>query len=290
LQIRSSDKISIAGFKYNEDVADIVRNAAWVIDAATGLGSDNYMPAESDGKWYAEMWDKYLLNNISDVDKSLKDIVLAGLDYIEGKYNNITQNKEVKPINMPSAGIVLVRWNEKELEYFILGDCQLWVRDSSGVRIIADYKLERFDKEALNAMQKYIDQGYTLERARESIKHMLVENRLKTNKIDGYWSLSFSREAVCNSLSDVVLFDNENKMIDFLLSSDGFYAITDKYKKMNEAEVFDYAHNQGLKALCDHIRQIEEGDPEAKKYVRFKKSDDASAVFLSFNESGAELY
>lgn len=290
MQIRSSDKISIAGFKYNEDISNIVSNAAWVIDAATGLGSVNYMPAESDGKWYAEMWDKYLLNNISDADKSLKDIVLAGLDYIEEKYKDITQNTEVKPINMPSAGIVLVRWNEKELECFILGDCQLWVRDSNGVRKIADYKLERFDKEALNAMQKYIDQGYTLEKARECIKHMLVENRLKTNKKDGYWSLSFSREAVCNSLNDVVLFDNENKMIDFLLSSDGFYAITDKYKKMNEAEVFDYAHNQGLKALCNYIRQIEEADPEAKKYVRFKKSDDASAVFLSFNESEPEEY
>jgi hypothetical protein len=78
----------------------------------------------------------------------------------------------------------------------------------------------------------------------------------------------------------VFLFDNKNKMIDFLLSSDGFYDITDKYKKMNEAEVFDYAYNQGLKALCDYIRQIEEADSEAKEYVRFKKSDDASAVLF----------
>ncbi len=286
MQIRSSDKISIAGFRYNEDISNITSNAAWVIDAATGLGSDRYMPSESDGKWYAEMWDKYLLNNISNLNKSLKDIILEGLDYITREYNNITQIKEIKAINMPSSGIVLVRWNEKELEYFILGDCQLWIRNSKGVRIIADYKLPKFDNEALNAMQKYIDQGYTLEKAREYINQILIENRLKTNKKDGYWSLSFSNEAVYNSLNDVILFNNESQIVDFLLSSDGFYAITDKYKKMNEAMVFDYIQNKGLKAICNCIRQIEEEDSEAKEYVRFKKSDDASAVYLSFKGSG----
>ncbi len=286
MKIISSDKISIAGFRYNEDISNITSNAAWVIDAATGLGSNSYMPSESDGKWYAEMWDKYLLNNISNINKSIKDIILEGLDYIAREYNNITQIKEIKAINMPSSGIVLVRWNEKELEYFILGDCQLWIRNSKGVRIIADYKLPKFDNEALNAMQKYIDQGYSLEKARECIKHILVENRLKTNKKDGYWSLSFSNEAVYNSLNDVILFNNESQIVDFLLSSDGFYAITDKYKKMNEAMVFDYIQNKGLKAICNCIRQIEEEDSEAKKYVRFKKSDDASAVYLSFKGSG----
>jgi hypothetical protein len=285
LQVGNSDKISIAGLRYNEDKCNIIDNAAWVLDGATGLGNHRYMPSDSDAKWYSEMWDKYLAENISDRNKSLKDIILDGLEHIEKKYNEITQYKKIDDINKPSAGIVLVRWNERALEYFILGDCQLWIKDSKGVRVVADYRLPKLDKEALNAMQKYIDQGYSMIEARNLIQHVLVENRLKSNKKHGYWSLSFSREAVYNSLNDVITLNDENGLTDFLLSSDGFYALTDKYKKMNETEVFDYVNNNGLKAICNYIRQIEEEDSEAKKYVRFKKSDDASAVYLSFKGS-----
>lgn len=40
------------------------------------------------------------------------------------------------------------------------------------------------------------------------------------------------------------------------------------------------AREQGLKALGDKLRGIEDGDPEGRRYPRFKKSDDATAVLL----------
>jgi hypothetical protein len=40
------------------------------------------------------------------------------------------------------------------------------------------------------------------------------------------------------------------------------------------------AMNDGLAALAEELRAIEEADAQGRKFPRFKKSDDATAILL----------
>lgn len=66
-----------------------------------------------------------------------------------------------------------------------------------------------------------------------------------------------------------------------LLMSDGYYALVDKYSYYDEQSLFEAVLDKGLDAVYDELRAIEDADPEAHEYPRFKKSDDATAVLFT---------
>lgn len=68
--------------EYNEDIARICKNGAWVLDGATGLNNKNLISLESDARWYVSWWNEYLYKNINK-DESLKNIVLEGIESIK---------------------------------------------------------------------------------------------------------------------------------------------------------------------------------------------------------------
>ena len=275
--------ISEAGGNYNEDIAHVVSNAAWVLDGATGLSQENHMPGDSDAKWYVEAWDTYLTDAVTISDNSLEEIVLAGIAKVNDEYRQILGGKAIEEIDVPSSGIALIRWGKEELEYFILGDCQLWIMKNESVEKIADYKLPLLDDEVSKRMNTYIKQGIAASEARNKIKQLLIENRLLKNKKNGYWILSLDQEAVAHAISGKLSFNHDDQRAEILLLSDGYYAIVDKYKALTEKEVFDKIEAKGLESVYHLIRQIEEKDPNQSRFARFKKSDDASAIFISFN-------
>jgi len=65
-----------------------------------------------------------------------------------------------------------------------------------------------------------------------------------------------------------------------LLMSDGFSAISDAYRHVGDSELIELVEKEGLEHVYDIIRDIENKDAGCMKFPRFKKSDDASAVFF----------
>lgn len=277
-----SEKASLAGIKYNEDIAHVTDNAAWVMDGATGLGKGKLVSDESDAKWFVEVWNNFLINNINRTDKTIKELMLNGISYVHEKYLSKVGSKEVGDIDTPSASVVIVRWNEKELEYFALADCQIWIKEGDNIAVIEDERLPEFDDKVIKVMAGYINKGYSLAEAREAVQNLLIGNRLKKNTENGYWTLSFDLKALNYAQEGKMLINNNNHPLELLLCSDGFHCIVDKYKAMSQKEVFNYICKYSLDKLCNYIREIEADDLEGKKYPRFKKSDDASAVYLRF--------
>ena len=70
-----------------------------------------------------------------------------------------------------------------------------------------------------------------------------------------------------------------------LLCSDGFSALVNDYGRYTAASLLQAACSHGLQSLIDELRQRETSvDPEAVKYPRFKQSDDATALLLSWSD------
>jgi hypothetical protein len=65
-----------------------------------------------------------------------------------------------------------------------------------------------------------------------------------------------------------------------LLMTDGFSALTDRYKAYDACGLVRAALEKGLQELGRELRAIENGDAASARHPRFKKSDDATALLM----------
>jgi hypothetical protein len=274
------DSISMPGDKVNEDIVYVQDTYGWVLDGATGLDKMNLTGADSDAYWFVNEWNSYLKANILDKSRSIKEIIYQGVDYIGNRFNEAIGGKYPNKINLPSASIVVVRINNSKVEYFLLGDCTLIVQNDDGKStVIKQNLLDKLDSIAKNEMKKLIvDEGLSFTEARQRINSLLIKHRLLKNTQEGYWTLEFDKNAVEKSLCGYLDFVECRKA---LLMSDGFSAVFDNYKYVDENSIISIIEEKGLQQIYKTIRGIEDEDGDIRKFPRFKKGDDASAVIFS---------
>lgn len=272
------DSICDGSSMINEDIANINKHGAWILDGATGLNGKNLIDKDSDAKWYVKQWDEYVNKNFHRTDIDLKRIVKEGINVVKDKYYNRIKEKSVKSLDLPSSSIVLIRWIKDTLEYFILGDCTLIIKSNNKLNVIKDDSVTRLDNKVFRAMDEIMKkEGKTLSEAKKEVNNLIVSNRLLKNTNEGYWILGFDTEAVDRGLYGKIPFSSDTKL---LMASDGFSAITDRYNYIDMENLIHEAQNKGLDNLCRKLRQIEEEDSSGDKYPRFKKNDDASAIYI----------
>ena len=69
-----------------------------------------------------------------------------------------------------------------------------------------------------------------------------------------------------------------------LLFTDGLFIPSENpSEKHNFNKFVDLFHKGGLQEIRNHVRRLEQSDPDCKIYPRFKKHDDIAAIALDFN-------
>lgn len=285
--IKRINIVSYAGNKHNEDRAFIVHKdknenvcyAAWAIDGDTGFLKDKKTPI--DGKWLADKWERYLMKHILNFELTIHEVLLEGMMAIEEDYLDELGGEQLSEIEQPTIGIAIIRWHKDVLEYYVLGNCQLWIRDYKSIKAISDTKLVKFTRRISEKIHLLIKKGHSLEQAKELVEDLIIETRKKCNKKNGYWLLSFNRIAIYHGISGHIKYNEEYSFLEFLLSTNGFNTISDPYKIMDEKNVFNYIKRHSLEELCQSLRRVENRDPECRIYPRMQKNDDASAAYIS---------
>lgn len=262
--------------KYNEDIVGITPFGAWVLDGATGLNNKNNISRESDAKWYVQWWNKYLYNNISR-NESLRKIILDGIVAIKKEYYSKTEGISVEKIDTPSSSIAIIKYYEDKIEYFILGDCTLYLKDKR-TNIIKDDSVSKLDDIVYKKMNSLDNlKELSFEEIKSSVMDVIINNRLKKNSYGGYWILEFDQEAVNNSLHGYLSVESD---IQVMMASDGFSCACDKYKIFREDELIDIAEKSEIEHIYNSIKKIELEDFNTIKFPRFKVSDDSSCIYL----------
>lgn len=265
----------------NEDIAGRVDNCIWVIDGATGVG-DNHVDEISDARWYVSWWDKYLSEN-SNIDTSLNDIIRKGIYKVRNEYLSISKLRDIDKISSPSASIAVVRERNSELEFFVLGDCNIYI-DANLPLAIKDHRVDLHDNKVYKLMRK--NMLFNLQEVRRdeesfiSVYDLLRVNRSLKNTDDGYWILGFDENAVEQSINGRMKLSSGVK---FLLASDGFTCSIEKYGIFREGEVFSNILDEDLKNMVEKIRRFE-GSSACSTFPRFKTMDDLSCVYGEYRE------
>ena len=258
----------------NEDCVYLCDDFGFVMDGATGLLKENITNCVSDAKWYVEEFKNFLIKNLK-TKKNLKEIMKDGITYVSNTYNNIEGATSVK--SKPSSGIALFRKNENNIEYFILGDCQLIIKDKKDIITKLQLNdLPKLDNINIGRMVKIAkEKNINVIDARPLINDYLVETRLTQNTNNGYWILSDDINAVDHALHGTL---NLKDIKQIICLTDGFSQLYEVFKVFTYEELVNLINNKkiSLDNLYDTLFTLQENDSNCNRYPRFKIRDDAS--------------
>ena len=277
MKIINTQILCEAGDFANEDAAGINEYGAWLLDGATGLGGANLTGGNSDAQWYTKWWDSYLSLNMKN-DMPLSEIITKGIIKVKTDFNNALIGEPGSRLDYPSSSIAALKWHDDCIEYFSLGDSPMLIQGKGGLKEITDRKLSALDQKVYDAMNHLIaGKHISAWDTKKYVLPMIKEHRMLLNTEEGYWILGFDTEAVKKASQGII---NLIEPVKILMASDGFSALTDKYHMIEKENFISLVEKKGLPLLYENLRAMENKDKEGINYPRFKKSDDASAIYL----------
>ncbi|GAU79670.1 protein phosphatase 2C domain-containing protein [Fusibacter sp. 3D3] len=264
----------------NEDIHGKTEHAFWIIDGALPLSKAKFTKESSDVIWMVHWWHRYLSNHLEQFNKSIVTILEEGMVLLNTEFSQYADISNLSKLDRASATIAIVRINSGFVESYVLGDSEINIRTQEGkIKTIIDEKIEALDQEVIDMIFNNKERknciafnGYTDEELK-----VLRQNRMKMNSKEGYYILEHDIEGIKHGIySEIEL----SKIQDILMMSDGYSAIYSKYKKMTLTQLMDSCKSEGLEAVLNQIRSIEDNDVDFTAYKRLRVHDDATAIYI----------
>lgn len=253
----------------NEDSFLIAPNLYGVFDGATGLikyadvnGNTGGLIASKTAKTIFERnRGKPLINSIKETSAELMREMKDASINLEDKAGFF------------ATSVSVIRIKGGSIEY-------LQVADSPIVFIHKNGKLQVFeddhDLEAMQMRKSLSDQGVK-DPHDERLEKLLYKSRRNANVTYGFLN---GDDKVLNFTKQGFVLKENIKYI--LIFTDGMLVPQeDPNKPKNYEKIVQLFQKGGLVSVKNHVRQLENGDPDCVKYPRFKQHDDLTAVAIT---------
>ena len=258
----------------NEDGFGVTGAFAWVIDGATGLGDAPLLDAPSDAAWLTAALD-LALREAAERAEEVEDPVMLlaeAAQRVELRFRDERSRAPVERYEIPTAAVLLARFDGERVAMADLGDCALYVRTDGTIARYGGVKSGR-DLEQANARKLMAGgSGRTPE-----VVAFLREVRNRANTPRGY--PIFAPEASC--IARARRAEHVAASGEALLLTDGYEAAIDDYALYTPQTLLDAAR-VSIRGPLDAMRAVERDDPDCTRFPRFKPSDDATALHLAF--------
>jgi hypothetical protein len=271
------DQISLGGFrdKANEDRMGLAGRHAWVIDGATGLG-EPLVEAGSDAAWLAQQAHEALTRHAALMDPELLMSEVA--DELIARFEAQRLRDVEAPWELPCGALMLASATADGVALTWMGDCRAIIRTGGGPLLAFGATAMSEDAEA--SLVTRLGQGGDPAR-RYQHPQALAELRTArggTLAPGKAMILSPDRGFLRHLAHAHVVGDS----IDILLMTDGFAAAELRYGLFDgPATMLHAAERAGLAVMGRALRRFEhETDPDGTLKPRWKRSDDATAIWL----------
>ncbi len=273
------DVIREKGNNACEDAIGFSHAHICVIDGASGLSGINVTDGLSDPAWFAQRVNALLAEKIHDPSLTIQQMLTQICNICLNEYLGFTEiHKLETPPDSPSASLSLLRVCGQSLEYYGLGDCVSVIeyKDNTS-RVLHDDTISRFDNNVIKEMVRiHQESGISVLEARTRCNDLLIENRKKRNQPDGYWTLDIEGRGLAHATYEKLEY---NQISSLSVFSDGFAQLVDVFHVFKTYEELHAAMKKTpLAELYRMLVAIQNRDPHANKYPRFKLRDDASCV------------
>jgi len=266
----------------NEDRLGWNDTAAFVVDGATGLGAPVVASPRSDAAWLAEHAATFLQAGLT-TGRATAEVVQELNAAAAMRFAEARADGNVERYRYPTASFQVIRTTERGLELAGLGDCVLFFRDEQG-RAIRWSPLEvKRTREQYFARKALVQNGgFDQDGVAYQERHVLsdLRSRRARHNVEGgnVWTLGLEPMAARHLVSTELALSTRASAV---LCTDGFGDLVDNYARYTIEGLIEAAETRGLESLVDELRFVErELDPDGSTYPRYKRSDDASAIFL----------
>lgn len=279
MKLKLAGQLSLGSGKVNEDAVGFIGDpddieAAWALDGVTGINDKGLGLMDSDAQWFVARIGHHLrallptATNLQRVMSDLIDRLIADL------------GQHVLPINYdpPAACITAVCRIAGRWQAVRLGDCRLLARDARGFQRFVDFANDEFDHWVTAEAMRLRAAGMSdLKDIARAMRQVQFDNRRRRNRPGGYGVIEADR--ACLAFAEYKELADPTSV---LLTSDGFFRLIDYYQQLSESELLDRATKAGeIAILYEIMRKLEDGDPDCRKFPRFKPKDDATAIALT---------
>lgn len=273
------DMLSLPGnpAKPNDDAFCHSETLAAVFDGATGLG-EQILPVDSDAAWIARRGAEGLILHEAP-NLSPREILRRAAADAEKQFLELRRRPPAETYEIPFASTMFVSARKNGIEALWFGDCAALVKAPGEPAHIVGDALDKRAAEAARVVRLAAARNLAPAAGVNRAEYLpaLRAARNRVNTAEGSWA--FSPDVRCADHAQSLAFaaPHDTRV---LLVSDGFLALASDYDRYDAEGLLEAASSKGLRALYNEIREIEDADPEGRKYPRFKKSDDATAVLV----------
>lgn len=280
---RHLDSLTLPGdhTKPNDDAFAHRSTAAVVMDGATGLG-EPLLHRESDAAWVAHFGCERLVSRMATAEDA-QDALRAALADTEAEFARLRRRAPKEKYEIPCASMMFVTLSREKMRALWFGDCVALVRRADEqVEIVGDALVKRAKERQRVA---WLAASFGASAADASVRDIFLpalrRARNHVNTDAGGWLFGPDVRAAGHAAHAEVDV-REGTVV--LLASDGFLALASDYECYTMNSLLDAAQARGLAELGRELRAVEEADPQGKRFPRFKKSDDATALLLRIDE------
>jgi hypothetical protein len=262
--------LSIAGdsSKANDDRTGAGHAHAWVIDGATDLGEPGLLGNRGGAAWIAAEADRAFA--AAPEDGSIEQICRIVFEQVAARFAG-QRTREPESWEIPSASFLAVAVADNVVDCAWLGDCAaLLIRDGHAMRIGPQRDIRDDETDLARSVAHH---GLGSVKRSPPVLDVLRQARSRPGRqvlgVD-----PTGAEQIYYSSQPCVAGD------ELLLMTDGFVAVTDLYRLIDQAALPGLLAKGGLAGIAAQLRAAEADDAECLRWPRFKQGDDATAIWL----------
>ena len=271
-----SGPVNEDGFGLIETSGEVT--AAWILDGVTGINGSNILPGGSDAAWLVARAGSHL-RDLAAGPSSLRAILESLVDRLIADWRSATSNVPLAPgHDPPAACLVLAKSYPDGWQALRLGDsCLLAMGGGGERRLLTASPNNAFDHWLAGEARKRRDAGlHVITALLAEFHNELAAGRQLRNRPGGYSILEADLAAL--AMPDIIELGQPAQL---LLCTDGFYRAVDHYGLHDDGSLLAACVGEGgVGRVLAALRATEAGDPDCRKYFRFKPADDATAVSL----------
>lgn len=261
----------------NEDLVGWLTDAVWILDGATGLGPP-LLPHTSDAAWFVAAIDAALHGALSVApDQPTPSVLREAVLQVRARFGQERLRAGSAAYESPSAAFAMVRRLAHGFELSTLGDCRIiYAPDDGHATTYGASRVSAFEAKTLAELAAILASNPELAfaQAKQLILPRLKQNRSRMNSSDGYWILGMDFAAIEHVQIRVLT----SARLDCALATDGFTRLYDLFGLCTASDLLAAENSAAVDSLLSRLRAAETADPECRRYVRTKRSDDASFV------------
>ncbi|WP_406305030.1 protein phosphatase 2C domain-containing protein [Streptomyces sp. NBC_00885] len=175
----------------------------------------------------------------------------------------------------PTATVAMARIRSESLEWLALSDSTIVISAWHGLQTVADHRVSDVTaRQRLNMAASL--EGLT---ATDRRRKLVYAQRDVMNQADGYWVAAHDPKAAEEALTGSAPLSDIKTVA---LLTDGAARPVDDFHEMTWPEAIQHLEAAGPQGLIDRARAMENADPDAQRWPRGKRHDDATAVLLRF--------